>query len=200
MNRPAVEKLAEEAATGPTAAPVRIGASGELPPVAATTTTPEPVELARYEAPVSSPPQNFEAAVAASAPTGATPAAVIADSVRFVSSPTVQSIPERFGIKPRQKVAAAPKLGTGKHLVQLGSFASEDGARRAVGVFGKRYPSLGNHPMKITRAVVDGKNYWRVSAPGFAQTEARSLCATVKQRGGGCISYHMGSPLPGALN
>ena len=199
-NTPTVEQLAAEAASSRPAAPVRTEASGELPPVATATIAPEPVELARYEAPVPSQPQNFEAAMATSAPTGATPAAVLADSVRFVSSPTVQKIPERFGIKPRQKVATAPRLGTGKHLVQLGSFASEDGARRAVGVYGKRYPGLGSHPMKITRAVVDGKNYWRVSATGFAPTEARSLCANVKQRGGGCISYHMGSPLPGAIN
>ncbi|MFA7596823.1 MAG: SPOR domain-containing protein [Novosphingobium sp.] len=202
-NTPTVEQLAAEAASSRPATPARTEASGELPPLTATTTAPEPVELARYEAPVRSQPENFEAAVATdaiAAPAGATPAAVIADSVRFVSSPAVQAIPERVGIKPRQKAVVAPKPGTGKHLVQLGSFTSEDGARRAVGVFGKRYSGLGNHPMKITRAVVNGRNYWRVSATGFAQTEARSLCANVKQRGGGCISYHMGSPLPGALN
>lgn len=200
-NVPTVQQLASEAAASqrqPTFAAVGVDANGELPPLT-TAPAPEPATLARYDAPVRGQPQNFEAAVVTT-PAGVTPAAVIADSVRFVSSPAVQAIPQRFGIKPQQKAVVAPKLGTGKHLVQLGSFASEEGARRAIGVYGKRHPALSGHPMKITRAVVGGKNFWRVSATGFAQTEARNLCANVKQRGSGCISYRMGSPLPGAIS
>jgi Flp pilus assembly protein TadD len=206
-NTPTVEQLAAEAANSHRTAPVQTEASGELSPVAAAAPVPapaptivaEPVTLARYDAPARGQPQNFEAELANSIPAGATPAKVIANSVKFVTSPAVQKLPERYGIKPQQKIVARPNPGVGTHLVQLGSFTSEDSARRAASTYGKRYSALTSHPMKITRAMVNGTNYWRVSAAGFGQDEAHNVCVRVKQRGDGCIPYRANAPLPGAI-
>lgn len=206
-NYPSVAQLATEAAAPAAANAARDSLSGgELPAIGQYGAEPaEPqavqeVALARYEAPSRGEPLNFEAALAASAPQGATPAAVIADTVRFVSEPTVQKIPQHFGVKPQPKAAPAFRPAAGNHLVQLGSFSSEEGAERAMSIFAKRHPGLGGHAMTISRAVVDGRNFWRVSASGFGRTQARNLCSTVKQRGGGCIPYSAGKPLPGAID
>lgn len=211
-NFPAVEQVASAT---PTPSIGNVGqnsyssgdySGGELPAVSQQTAQPansQPVRevaLARYEAPIMSEPQNFEAELAAAAPQGATPAALIADTVRFVSQPTVQKISQRFGIKPQLRAAPTFKAAGGNNLVQLGSFSSKEGAERAIGIFAKRHAGLGGHAMNISRATVDGKSFWRVSASGFAEADARNLCSTVKQRGGGCIQYSAGNPLPGAID
>lgn len=214
-NFPAAEQLASEAAalhrvaeagsqnggTGDFAK--AFGSDEELPAIAEASRDNEPeLALARYQAPSTSQPQNFEAAFASPAPQGATPTAVIADTVRFVSEPAVQKMPARFGgapkPKPTSRIGAMP-VGGG-HLVQLGSFYSEQGARRAWGIYAKRHPGLGGHEMKITKAVVSGKTYWRVAATGFAPADARAMCATVRKAGSGCIPYSAKSPLPGAVS
>ncbi|MEO5706559.1 MAG: tetratricopeptide repeat protein [Alteraurantiacibacter sp.] len=88
----------------------------------------------------------------------------------------------------------------GTHLVQLGSFSSEQGARRAWGIYVSRYPELSGHDMVITQAMVRGKRYFRVSAAGFDRSNSRSMCSAVATRGGdGCISWAANAPLPGAL-
>jgi hypothetical protein len=88
------------------------------------------------------------------------------------------------------------------HLVQLGSFSSEQGARRAWGIYASRHPDLTNHEMVITEAVVRGKRYWRVSAGGFNVASSRSMCANVNgsAAGEGCITWASNSPLPGAVD
>lgn len=214
-NFPAAEQLASEAAALHQAAAANsqkagseefaeaFGSGEELPAVAQSPAASQPeVALARYQAPSTSQPQNFEAAFASPAPQGATPAAVIADTVRFVSEPAVQKMPARFGgaptPKPASRIGAMP-VGGG-HLVQLGSFYSEQGARRAWGIYAKRHPSLDGHEMKISKAVVGGKTYWRVAATGFAPADARAMCASVRKAGSGCIPYSAKSPLPGAVS
>jgi Flp pilus assembly protein TadD len=194
-NSTSAEQLAAEAsALAPRTA---VAENGELPAEAAA----EPaVTLARYEAPVTTPPQSFEAAFAAPAPSGATPAAVIADAVRFVNDPVVQKLPARYGFVAQ---GAKPKhnVGTGSHLVQLGSFASEAGARRAWGMYTKRHQGLGSHEMRITQAKVNGRTYWRVSAAGFDRLSAISMCSKVRTSSSdGCIAYSATKPLPGTVN
>ena len=89
----------------------------------------------------------------------------------------------------------------GSHLVQLGSFSSEQGARRAWGIYVSRYPGLAGRDMVITEAVVRGKRYFRVSAGGFGQAESRSMCVGVNANAGeGCIAWAANSPLPGAID
>lgn len=214
-NFPAAEQLASEAAalhqtadasgehSGSAEFTQAFGSGDELPALSQDDTSGQPeVALARYQAPSTSQPQNFEAAFASPAPQGATPAAIMADTVRFVADPAVQKMPARFGgaptPKPASRIGAMP-VGGG-HLVQLGSFYSEQGARRAWGVYAKRHPGLDGHDMKISKAIVGGKTYFRVAASGFAPADARAMCVTVRKAGSGCIPYSAKKPLPGAVS
>jgi len=126
---------------------------------------------------------------------------VTQDALRFVQQPVVQTAAVRQGAAPRASAAAAAKESAGTHLVQLGSFASEQGARRAWGIYVRRYPELAAHQMVVTQAVVRGKHYWRVSAAGYGLASSRSMCGRVKTSGGdGCFAYAEGHPLPGAID
>jgi hypothetical protein len=88
----------------------------------------------------------------------------------------------------------------GTHLVQLGSFLTEQGARRAWTIYQNRYPELAGHRMVISEAVVNGKHYWRVSAAGFGRSSASAMCGKVKSGGESCFAYAEGRPLPGAID
>ncbi|MCB2066524.1 MAG: tetratricopeptide repeat protein [Erythrobacter sp.] len=97
-------------------------------------------------------------------------------------------------------LAAAASAADGTHLIQLGSFSSEAGARRAWSIYVSRHPALAQHEMVITEAVVRGRRYWRVSAGGFDVASSRAMCRTVNSSSGdGCISWAANSPLPGAV-
>jgi Flp pilus assembly protein TadD len=227
VNNPSVEQLASEAAAqaaGPQVA-AAVDQNGELPalgaPAAPALAAAEPQPAA---APVTVPAaqpvaDTFAQAFAEAAPTGATPVQMVENAARFVANPVVQAIPASYQPAPTPRprrvtgqvegtvatpavalrhVSAAPT--NGDHLVQLGSFASEQGARRAWGIYVKRYPELARYDMVITQAVVRGKNYWRVSAGGFARADASSMCGRVKSGGAGCIAWAQGSPLPGAVD
>ncbi|GAA5061421.1 hypothetical protein GCM10023208_30750 [Erythrobacter westpacificensis] len=102
----------------------------------------------------------------------------------------------------RASVASAGPVADPTHLVQLGSFSSEQGARRAWGIYVSRHPELADHEMVITEAVVRGKRYWRVSAGGFNVASSRSMCSSVNSSssGEGCITWAANSPLPGAVD
>lgn len=181
-------------------APVAAAQPGyELPPLG------DPIDSsvgpARYEAPKSvavpaSRPaaDSFETAFKAQAAPAPAPAT---DTARFaqetVKKPAAQPAP-----KPAARTAATPVSGT--HLVQLGSFGSEASAKRAWSIYAKRYPELANHNMVITKAVVKGKNYWRVAAAGYSASGAKSMCGKVNGKSdNGCIAYAQGRPVPGAV-
>jgi Flp pilus assembly protein TadD len=202
-NNPGTEALAVEAATAdPVSETAWAPSQGELPAIAAA-----PVEpVVASAAPTASTATDFVNAFAAPAPTGATPAAMTADAVRFATAPVVEATPART-VEPRRSVrsepaptTAAKPVGAGTHLVQLGSFSSEASAKRAWGIYAKRYPQLSQHDMVITKAVVRGKTYFRVSANGFGRDSSRSMCASVKRDGNGCIAWAANSPLPGAVD
>lgn len=109
-----------------------------------------------------------------------------------------RAIPQQAASEDAAIEALASADGT--HLVQLGSFLSEQGARRAWGIYVSRYPELAGHDMVITDAVVRGKRYFRVSAAGFDRMASRAMCNAVDARGGdGCITWAANAPLPGAL-
>ena len=97
-------------------------------------------------------------------------------------------------LAPRQLRAsiqrAMPVTANGTHMVQLGSFSSQQGARRAWGIYTARNASLSGYRMNITPAVVNGKNVWRVAAAGISGAgAANGLCSSVKKRGGACFAY-----------
>ncbi len=211
VNNPGSQQLAAEAAALAQPAPeqrfAQAAPAGELAPI-----DPAP-QLAVARPPVREP-ETVKAAFAAPAPAGASPAQITESMVRFVSTPVVQKMPARYGaeVEPRRsskgvtRVAAkreanpAPVRADGSHLIQLGSFSSREGARRAWGIYAKRYDNLDRYRMVITEARVRGKTYFRVSAGGFQSADARSMCSTVKARGEGCIAWAEGRPLPGAID
>lgn len=112
------------------------------------------------------------------------------------------STPGETAQRPSRSIAAlaAPQAG-GTHLVQLGSFSSERGARRAWGIYVDRYPQLADREMVITEALVRGKRYFRISAGGFTRAQSQAMCASPRANGGdGCIAWAQSSPLPGAVS
>ena len=214
------QMLAEAAALAPASAsaPAAIAsrnAPRELPPLTdipaprgellstAQANPDQPTPQVAQITPPSPAPASFEQAFAAPAPQGATIAQVTKEAIAFVSSPAVQTMPVRNGAepKPRQRAAIAAQGGeSGTHLVQLGSFRSEAGAKRAWGIYASRYSQLSDSQMVITRAKVRGKTYYRVSASGFDNRSARSMCSSVKGNGQGCITWAKNQPLPGAVD
>ena len=203
------QQLAAETAAVKTAVPVAAAAT-ELPAADAPA-----ANLAQYQ-PVSVP---VAAPAAAVAPAQPTPEAF---SQAFSSVPVVQPVPQsgpeamapaspqvrmanaarprailhRPGLRPRHPLAAVSGRGS-THMVQLGSFASEQGARRAWGHYAAKNPELRNFKMAITQATVNGKHFWRVAAAGLDGRGANGLCSAVKNRGGVCFAYAASRSLPG---
>jgi Flp pilus assembly protein TadD/cell division protein FtsN len=209
-NSPATEQLVAEAAA--LSQPEPMVQQAELPPLAAAgaelpalhaaqpATRPAAapsLAVADLAAPAPAQPASFVEAFATPAPSGGSIAAVVQDAIRFARSPAVQAAPVRHGAKP--PVAAATQRTAGTHLVQLGSFASEQGARRAWGIYVKNHPELAGHQMVISQAVVNGKNFWRVAAGGFNRQESAATCGRVKARGAGCLAYAANRTLPGTV-
>jgi Flp pilus assembly protein TadD len=179
VNNPSIEQLAAEANARSVdeLPPVAIAAapSGELPALSAVDPS---RDLDVQDAPVAAPPATFANAFANSAP-------------------MLQAVPAPQASASFAANAAPAALGT--HLIQLGSFASEAGARRAWSIYAQRYPQLAGHQMVISEAVVKGKHYWRVSAGGFDRAGSSAMCGRVRGGGQGCIAYAEGRPLPGAV-
>jgi len=197
-NNPSIDQLAGEATA--------VAAADEvaLPPLAvasAPVAELAPIASGIAPTPVPASVSNFQSAFTAPAP-----APVAQDAGYFVRNPVVQAVPARAATAsaapaPRAVQPVQPVQQTeGTHLVQLGSFSSEAGARRAWGIYASKYPQLSGHEMVISEAVVRGKRYWRVSAAGFGRSTASSMCGQVRASGGGCIAYAEGRPLPGAVD
>ncbi|MFA7585661.1 MAG: tetratricopeptide repeat protein [Novosphingobium sp.] len=132
-----------------------------------------------------------------------------------VPTATTQAFASAFADAPAKRVAAQPVANRsaarpvarpvassvvrgqgagGSHLVQLGSFASEQGARRGWGIFAQRNPELKSYRMTITPVTVNGRAFWRVAAAGLNPAGARGLCSTVRTRGGSCFAYAATNP------
>ncbi|MEQ1499638.1 MAG: tetratricopeptide repeat protein [Novosphingobium sp.] len=214
------QQLAAE--TGAVRAPVAtpapaaaLGANGELPAASAEASA----SLAQYQpvgaagsaeqAPAADVPEAFRPEYNSAAvvqPLDATP--VVAASapqprqVRVAAAPRSahhaatakpKAVAHRPGLRPRHAAAAVAGRGS-SHLVQLGAFASEQGARRAWGYYAKRNPELRNFKMKITAVTVKGRKFWRVAAAGLDGRGANGLCSSVKGRGGVCFAYAVSAP------
>lgn len=205
-NNPGTTGLAMEAARS--AAPTE-----ELPPVMAQAAPAPGYALPIVQAPARvtpAAPANFSTAFVDPAP-ATTAASYTTSPVVQAAAPTTTGTPRRNGrsVAAAQTADPAPvpapaagKIAAtgGTHLIQLGSFSSEASAKRAWGIYAKRYPQLSAHDMVITQAVVRGKTYWRVSAAGFERASASAMCGTVKRSGESCIAWAEGRPLPGAVD
>lgn len=206
---PAGEQLAAEVGAVPSEQNSQVAqAEAELPPIQAQAEPAmamAPVPAAAAPAQVPPVPAEIAAPVpeayAVSVPEPKAYTTPFTAVAAFISEPVVQPLPA--GTAPaaivpiRQSKArvtyaaptrAAPRGGT--HLVQLGSFLSQQGARRAWGIYAAKNPDLRNYRMTITQATVRGRNYWRVAAAGLnGSGQANGLCSTVKRNGGVCFAY-----------
>jgi len=177
---------------------------GELPPASAESAA----ALAQYQ-PVEAPRGSVDSFTGAPLPTVPVPAAPAAEP-----APVAQPAPRPVAraavavaapapvsahlAAPRSRqVAAVASTRKPGHAVQLGSFSSEQGARRAWGIYTARNPELRNFRMTITPATVRGKRFWRVAAAGLDGPGAGSLCGKVKSRGGACFAYRTPPATPG---
>ena len=108
--------------------------------------------------------------------------------VKVAAAPKAEPKP---AAKPASKPAAKPPLpvpaANGTHVAQLGSYASPEAAEAGWKVFQARYANLKGSQPVITKANVDGKDYWRVAAGGFDRQGANAMCSAVKASGNGCI-------------
>jgi len=182
------------------------------------------IESSGELAPVSAPAQtgtvaaNITAQQAAA--TAARPAVTVHRTVAeaFAGSEPVSAVMARPA--PVRTAAAAPRrarplhvatvvkpVAQGTHFVQLGAFSTEQGARRAWGIYTGRNPGLAAFRMTITPATVKGRQVYRVAAGGLGgNMAANTLCGRVKASGGECFAYGTASrfaPLkaaPAALN
>ena len=95
--------------------------------------------------------------------------------------------------------APSLSLARGDYNIQLGSYFSMADAEQGWSKFQTMYPELADAERVISKARVNGKIYYRVAAVGYAKDSARSMCSSVKRKGGGCIAYASSNPLPGAI-
>ena len=180
--------------------PAGLDAEQELPPLAEA----QPAPAANFAAAFAAPP--------AAQGTPPAPAARLG-AISFIAQPVVQPLPLRqdsarltlaaspVRAKPRASGGQPAPLAraAGTHLVQLGSFKTEQGARRAWSLFAARTPELRNYRMTINRAEVRGQTYFRVAAGGLSgQRGAWTLCSTVKSRGLSCFAYATAKTVPGS--
>ncbi|WEK46063.1 MAG: SPOR domain-containing protein [Candidatus Andeanibacterium colombiense] len=148
---------------------------------------------AAYQAPEVPRGDSFQTAFTPP-PSSAALAAVSMDARAF-AAPAPRGTPAK-----RVTSGFVADAGGAGHLVQLGSFASEQGARRAWGIYVKRYPELADHDMVLTEAMVKGKRYWRVSAGGYSMASSRAMCGRIDSRhGDGCFAYAESRPMAGAV-
>ena len=198
------EQLAVQTAPAPVpsvappapAEPVAAAPAAELPPVAQAAT---PSVLEQNLAAQTQTIPARAARVHSGAPRPSV-AVAFADGARAAPAPrTARAIP----LVPARASAVPVKVASGgTHLVQLGSFASQQGARRAWGIFVKRSPGLASYRMTISPATVNGRQFWRVAAAGLAgRDKALGLCSQVKARGGACFAYAAptAAPAPRAI-
>jgi tetratricopeptide (TPR) repeat protein len=204
----AAPKPAPQAAPAPQVAAARAAPAGLLPvgdPVDARAAAPQPARqptVARHDTASS----GFQAPAPSNVASAPVPA--FSNAPRAVAS--AQPAPARAAapqVASGASRAVSPVLseaagaGAGSHFVQLGSFSSEKGARRAWDIYVSRYPELANRDMVITRAVVRGKEYYRVAAAGYDAGSSRAMCGRVNSSSrDGCIAYSAARPLPGAVD
>lgn len=164
----------------------------------------EPVVVARLAEPAKEAAPTKEAAKTSSVQTASVPASKPAMMQMAVIQPTpkkadpVEAKPVKVAAVTPAKAApkasakpAAPKLPTpsasGTHIAQLGSYTSEANARAGWKVFQSRYSNLKGQQPVITKASVDGTDYFRVAAGGFDAKSAAAMCKAVKSSGHGCL-------------
>lgn len=202
-----VQMAAAEAA--PMVAPA-VAAAAPVETPAETPVNPAPTESASAEAPVQSAPvASTESAPAAELPALAqTQPAAVAETIappapvfHAIPVPVSAARPVALAVHtPRAKVrfktapateAASPDMRgpSGTHVVQLGAFLSEKNAMRAKKAFLSREKSFAAADVEVTKAMIEDRQFWRVSVRGFNASAATSKCAAIRKSGGACFAH-----------
>ncbi|MCX7371336.1 MAG: SPOR domain-containing protein, partial [Alphaproteobacteria bacterium] len=173
------------------------------PPPAATGTAARPAET-RLAPTAETPRPDMLRQPPAPAPAAATPPAAAAAQPRqgtapapATPAPATTAAPANTPGQPRTAnapatpPAATPPAATrpaGRAQVQLAAVGSEEAARAEWDRLRRRHPELASLTPRFQRVEREGQSpVWRVRASGVADAEAaRSLCAAIRQRGGGC--------------
>lgn len=118
---------------------------------------------------------------------------------RPASRSAVVAKPKSTAHRRTGNAAPVSMAARGTHVIQLGSFFTKQGARRAWRVYAAKNPELRNYRMAISQAKVRGKIYFRVAAAGInGGLNARGLCGAVKARGMTCFALASRVTLPRA--
>lgn len=184
----AVEAPVQTAAAAP-AAPAPVA---ELPPVEQASNfaaAPAPVDAPAPVVAGSTLAPTFAAAPVPAPQTNSL--AAFDEFTRPVSSTLKAPEAKPAAVRPARapRAVAVAVSAQGSHVIQLGSFSSEQNARRAWTVFTSRNPELAKARMVITQAEVNGRTFWRVAAASYERSAAQGLCSSVKARGGACFAY-----------
>ena len=111
--------------------------------------------------------------------------------VRHVQVSRAQDSRSLAGRAKPQPVAVPIYGASGNVAVQLGAFATPEGAQRALRHYAARHHALGGHKLSMVKVHVANKTYWRVLATGFAAGygvhSASAACHAVSAGGGACL-------------
>ncbi len=187
----------------------RLAAAPEAPDPLALRAPPEPQAQPAKDAATAMPAQDAERprTVAIAPPLAArpqTPAAAprtTGPQASAPSAPPTQPVRTPAQEAPRPVTAAPPpaapaaaasrpdsKPASGRVSVQLAAVQSEGAAQAEWQALRLRHPELfGARSSAISKTERDGKTFWRVRTPGFADlAEARAFCERVRAKGAGC--------------
>lgn len=185
-------------------------------PAAAALTAPQPsLDPARQPPETASPPSAPDTVVADTAEPDLPPA--VEDGVptatppaRFASEPaadtqiTMAALPPRPRARPGAETAASPATpaadpappttadpaphSDGGYRVQLASVSSDEAARGEWQRLQRQYPALlGGLDVTVRKALVNGRDYYRVQAGPLDKTGAADLCGALKAANGDCL-------------
>ncbi|WP_068080541.1 SPOR domain-containing protein [Novosphingobium rosa] len=196
--QPVAEKELPAMATAAVSAPVVPVRAASAPTVVSTPV----VEPVRDAAPEAAPAQPSGRAamggVMAWSEVPATPAAqpaarVVPTRVAYEApAPKPRAVkakvqPARLRVAKADAKADVVRSSTGSHLVQLGAFSNEANAEKARKMALAR-GDMRAHEVTITKATVNGREFWRVAALGFDSGSAQGACGRVKKSGGVCMA------------
>lgn len=180
-------------ASKPAPAPVKVAEKSEPKPVLVASLKPASAAVKTADVPASQAAKPTTMSMAVIQPTPAKAPATHSAPAQFTSTKPAPVKVAAVSAKPAPAPAkkAAPALpapaASGSHVAQLGSYTSEANARAGWKVFQSRYSNLAGQSPVITRATVDGKDYYRVAAGGFDAKGASQMCQAVKASGHGCL-------------
>lgn len=161
--------------------PTELALRDEAPSAVEIVPSDKPVEVAGYPAPAAPTPVELRLAAAAETLVKADPV-VIKTPIKIADAP----IP---AFAPRKAAAPAHKLGDGRFVVQIGAYQSAALAKDAWGRAVRRFQLDASMKPHSTTVSLRGKGtLHRLSIAGFeAPAEARSLCRSIRAKGGACF-------------